>query len=279
MPDGVRSTEASEYLLLNSAGRATEGADPGLTDRGVAPAARRGNEVDHGGDLTTGCDPKRWGGLALNIKGPRQSAPAVASPTWRRAVLNLHSTMTTTGKVPGEAGVWVFIFGDITFFACLFVVYLDSRRSNPELFGSSRELLDQNFGVANTLVLLTSSLFVVLAGRHFRAHNRQSAGRWFAAALVCGALFVALKAVEYQAEIVVGRTFTSNVFFTFYFLLTGLHLLHLILGMAVLTYLFVISRRDDPTRWHTVAMECGSCYWHMVDFLWIIIFPLLYLIR
>jgi nitric oxide reductase NorE protein len=181
--------------------------------------------------------------------------------------------------VPGEAGVWVFIFGDITFFACLFVAYLDSRRTNLELFGSSRELLDRNFGVANTLVLLTSSLFVVLAGRHFQDHNRRSAGRWFAAALGCGAVFVALKAVEYQAEIVAGRTLTSNVFFTFYYLLTGLHLLHLILGMAVLTYLFVISRRDDSTRWHTVAIEGGSCYWHMVDFLWIVIFPLLYLIR
>jgi nitric oxide reductase NorE protein len=173
----------------------------------------------------------------------------------------------------------VFIFGDITFFACLFLVYLSSRRSHLEFFRGSRELLDQSLGFANTVVLLTSSLFVVLAGQHFRTQRHQRAGRWFAAALGCGVVFVALKAVEYHAEIVAGRTLTSDVFFTFYFLLTGMHLLHLILGIAVLTYLLVISRRDDPTRWHTVAIEGGSCYWHMVDFLWIIIFPLLYLIR
>jgi nitric oxide reductase NorE protein len=183
------------------------------------------------------------------------------------------------GGIPGEAGVWVFIFADVTFFLYLFVLYLNSRRSHREVFASSRELLDSNFGAANTLILLTSSLFIVLANRQFRARNSLAARRWFSAALGCGGAFVALKAVEYHAEIAAGRTLSSDVFFTYYFMLTGLHLLHLILGLGVLTYLRVISRRGDRTSWHTVAIEGGSCYWHMVDFLWIIIFPLLYLIR
>ena len=182
-------------------------------------------------------------------------------------------------KVPGEVGIWVFILGDISVFTYIFVVYLIYRRDHLELFQQSREYLSQNLGVANTLVLLFSSLFVIRAGRAFRGGDARSGPRWFAAALVCGLLFVAFKSIEYHGEIAAGHTLNANVFFNFYFLMTALHLTHLVIGLVVLVYLFAISRRTQHSKWHTTAIEGGSCYWHMVDFLWIIIFALLYLIR
>jgi nitric oxide reductase NorE protein len=182
-------------------------------------------------------------------------------------------------QVPGEAGVWVFIFGDLTLFAYIFLVYLHYRSSAPQMFRSSRDLLDRNIGLTNTLVLLTSSLLVVVAVRCVRTGRSCLAFQSFAGAMMCGLGFMALKAIEYHAEIDAGHTLTSNRFFTFYYLLTGLHLLHLVLGMGVLACLTSISRRPVLTRGQTILLEGGSCYWHMVDLLWIVIFPLLYLVR
>ncbi len=182
------------------------------------------------------------------------------------------------GHVPGEVGVWVFIFGDLVVFTYMFGVFLNYRSNEGEVFAASSEFLDQNLGIVYTLVLLVSSLFVVRALHWMRAGRGERAATFFLAALSCGLIFLALKAFEWQHEIDAGRTLTYDHFVTFYFLLTGLHALHLTMGLILLGYLAVLARRGAPGNTQWILFEGGACFWHMVDFLWMIIFPLLYLL-
>lgn len=188
------------------------------------------------------------------------------------------ATSVRTKHIPGEAGVWVFIFGDMTIFAVLFMTFLSGRRRDVELFDASQTQLNQVYGVVNTLLLLLSSLFVVMAVRSMR-ERRGRADSLFAGAIACGLAFSGLKVLEYAGKIDHGFTPASNDFFMYYFVLTGLHWFHLVLGLIVLTILFRLSRREKLTTNQLSFVEGGACFWHMVDLLWIVLFPLLYLVH
>jgi nitric oxide reductase NorE protein len=182
--------------------------------------------------------------------------------------------------VPGEPGVWVLLFGDMTVFTVAFGVYLHARGQDPELFAESQNALNRNFGAVNTLVLLTSSLLVVLAGRALRNDRwRQLAPRLTLSGAAVGACFVVIKVFEYHQRVAGGDTPSTNEFFMYYFVLTGLHLVHVVAGLAVLLTLSRLVRRPDLTTTHIAFFEGGSCFWHMVDLLWIVIFPLIFLVR
>jgi nitric oxide reductase NorE protein len=180
--------------------------------------------------------------------------------------------------VPGENGVWVLIFGDMVAFAAFFGVFVYSRGENPVLFDESRTHLSVGYAVANTVLLLTSSLFVAAAVRDFRSGGRQLAPRLIVLAGVCGFGFVVSKALEYHEKLASGITLTTNTFYTFFFTMTGIHLLHLIIGLIGLGIMWRLARRTEKPG-NLLVIEVGASYWHMVDLLWIIIFPLLYLVR
>jgi nitric oxide reductase NorE protein len=181
--------------------------------------------------------------------------------------------------IPGEAGIWVLILGDLMVFAVIFGTQLYYRGQAPELFARSQRLLDQDLGVLNTVLLLVSSLFVVLAVRTVRTARRPQSALFLAGALICGAGFAAVKVVEYGEKIGAGITPLTDDFFLYYFVLTGLHSLHLLVGMAVLTFLVALSRKPSMTDRQFALFEGGACFWHMVDLLWIVLFPLLYLVH
>jgi nitric oxide reductase NorE protein len=198
---------------------------------------------------------------------------------------------TSRGHVPGEAGIWIFILGDMGIFAVLFGTFLVYRSKDVALFDSSQLHLNTTFGLINTVLLLASSMLVVLAVSAVRRGTPRPAPLLIAGAIGCGLGFSVLKVVEYVAKIHAGITPQTNTFYMFYFLLTGLHWFHLILGLAVLTYLFFsarTSRRDylvvsQSRRRHDARQlawfEGGGCFWHMVDLLWIVLFPLIYLLN
>ena len=181
--------------------------------------------------------------------------------------------------VPGEAGLWVFIFGDLTVFAVLFGVYLSERSRQPELFVSAQGALDRNIGVINTILLLTSSLLVALATYGTRTAARKDAPQLLGGAMALGLGFVVLKAFEYQNLVAGGATPQTNDFFMYYFALTGLHLAHLLIGLGLLGATLLIFRRRTRTRGHATFIECAACLWHMVDLLWLVIFPLIFLVK
>jgi len=181
--------------------------------------------------------------------------------------------------IPGEAGLWVLIFGDMTVFAVLFCVYLIQRGKQPVIFAHSQDTLNRDLGALNVLLLLSSSLLVVLATRAVRAGARRSTPRLLAGAITFGLGFVVVKIIEYHAKIAAGLTPSVNSFYMYYFVLTGLHLAHLILGLVVLGVLLRLSRKAELSKGQLMFFEGGACFWHMVDLLWIVIFPLLYLVR
>jgi nitric oxide reductase NorE protein len=182
--------------------------------------------------------------------------------------------------VPGEPGIWVLLFGDMAVFTILFAVYLHQRGQKPDLFAESQAELNRTFGAINTLVLLTSSILVVLATLALRSDNlRHLAHRLTLAGVCVGACFVVIKAFEYHEKIAAGITPSTNEFFMYYFVLTGLHLAHVMVGLGVLLALSRLARKPEPTRTHIAFFEGGACFWHMVDLLWIVIFPLLFLVR
>jgi len=181
--------------------------------------------------------------------------------------------------VPGETGTWVFIFGDMLVFAILFATYLYYRADDPELFTTSQQALNQTYGAINTLLLLVSSLLVVLAVRAVRRPMHRVAPWLILGAIGCGVAFSALKIAEYSEKVGAGLTPSTNDFFMSYFVYTGLHWFHLLVGLAVLVYLFTLARKPVLTSRQFAFLEGGASFWHMVDLLWIVLFSLLYLVK
>lgn len=171
------------------------------------------------------------------------------------------------------------ILGDMLLFAVFFATFLYYRGGEPRLFAESQATLDIPIGVVNTLLLLTSSLAVVTGVRAIRHGARQVAPAMFAIAFLCGAGFGFDKYLEYSAKIAVGITPGTNDFFMYYYILTGLHMFHVLIGMGVLVFMYVQARRPDMTARRFGYVEGGACFWHMVDLLWIVLFPLIYLVR
>jgi nitric oxide reductase NorE protein len=183
--------------------------------------------------------------------------------------------------IPGlltESGLCVFVLGDMTVFGWFFLVFTWERRQDRAGFANSVNELYQPIGVVNTLVLLLGSYLVVLALHANRVGRLVRCKRLLVGAIACGAAFAALKAVEYSLEISDGHTPGENGFFLFYFMLTGIHLLHVLIGTALLFGWFRNARRGREWKRDRVFAESAAVYWHMVDLLWILIFTLIYLV-
>lgn len=178
---------------------------------------------------------------------------------------------------PGEPGIWLFLLGDMVIFGLFFVVFLYYRGQDVSLYFESQKALDLNIGIINTLLLLTSSWFVVTAVIMARK-DISRAGVWIALAFVCGLGFVINKFFEYKAKLQAGITLFTNDFYMYYYIFTGLHLWHVILGLGILALMWQRTRLKSPGAQHIAFLEGGACFWHLVDVLWIVMFPLLYLI-
>ncbi|CAN3130669.1 cytochrome c oxidase subunit 3 [Mycobacterium sp. smrl_JER01] len=181
-------------------------------------------------------------------------------------------------RIPGESGTWVFLFGDMLVFGAFFATFLVERAGAPEVFDAARTTLHIGVGVVNTLVLLTSSLLVVLTLNALRAGAGPIATRAVAAAMLCGLVFIALKVFEYVALATAGHGPGANDFYLYYFILTGLHLFHVCLGLGALAFVFTQTRRAELSATRTAMVEGAACFWHLVDLLWIVLFALLYLV-
>lgn len=165
-------------------------------------------------------------------------------------------------------------------FALLFAVFVLARAESPDQFSRGSATLNQNSAVINTMLLLTSSLLVITGLRAGRDGLTKTARRCYAGALGCAIGFSSLKVLEYHHEVTHGFTPATNDFYMYFFVLTGMHFFHLLVGIAVLLFLFVeAGRPGPPAEGRRALIEAGTCYWHMVDMLWIVLFPLLYLMK
>ena len=190
--------------------------------------------------------------------------------------------MTPDGPdaLPGDEGVWFFIMADMCGFAVFFLVFTLGRIADPVLYETSRKLLDLRFGLANTLILLTSGAFMAAAARAAQRSDWRATQRLLSVTLVSGLPFGLSKALEWNAKIAHGVTLTTNEFFTYYFVFTGVHFLHFMIGLGVLVVLLRTARDTaKPAATRLRWIEAGGAYWHMVDLLWIVLFAMLYLLR
>ena len=192
--------------------------------------------------------------------------------------------------VPGEVGIWVFILGDMAIFGLFFIVFVYYRGLNIDVYLQSQATLNQNYGAINTLFLLASSWFVAMAVDDMRSKVVRLAPHFFILAMLCGLSFAVVKIIEYREKISAGITLTTNDFYMYYYIFTGLHFLHVLIGMGVLVFLWFKARAavrrnadasiaEKENEKEMMLIESGASYWHMVDLLWIVLFPLLYLMK
>lgn len=180
--------------------------------------------------------------------------------------------------VPGEVGIWLFVAGDLLVFGVFFVVIALGHVEQPEVFAQSRASLDMWVGVLNTLLLLTASWFVAVGVAKCRSTGERVASHYFSLAILCGVLFAANKIYEWGGKISSGITPATNDFYMLFFIFTGIHLLHVVVGIGVLLLMRSVSRRPDLARGDIRTIESGATFWHLVDLLWIVLFALFYLL-
>jgi cytochrome c oxidase subunit 3 len=187
-------------------------------------------------------------------------------------------------------GMWVFLATEVLFFGGLFTAYMLYRVWYPETFGAASRTLDITLGAVNTMVLITSSLTMALAVHAAATDERRRLMLFLVLTMALGMAFLGIKGIEYYQKFeehhIPGFGFhfegtapeRANLFFSLYFAMTGLHALHMIIGLAVMmVMLFMAWRGRFSARWHT-PIEISGLYWHFVDIIWIFLFPLLYLV-
>lgn len=173
-------------------------------------------------------------------------------------------------RLPGELIMWVLIISELLVFGAAFAAFLAVRAGEPELFARSQALLDREAGASNTLVLVTSGLAAALAVRAAEAARPGRARLWLALAIGLGLVFLVVKGSEYAGKAALGIDVDTNAFFTFYYLVTGFHAMHVVAGIVIL---LLVGWRAEPH-----ALEVGAAFWHMVDLVWVLLFPVLYLL-
>jgi nitric oxide reductase NorE protein len=201
--------------------------------------------------------------------GPR--SPGVGTRSVSRA------TAEPARFVPGQPDMWVFVLFEALVFTAYFDVYIVSRSRSPDLFLQSQAHLDLRIGVFNTLVLLASSWSIARCVQAARERSFRAALKNAFLTMLFGFVFLVSKVLEWATEIGEGFSFTTDEFFSFYYFLTAIHFLHLLIGFVVLA--IGVYQLWSPARRSQEMIETCATYWHTIDFLWVLIFALLYVMR
>jgi nitric oxide reductase NorE protein len=182
-----------------------------------------------------------------------------------------------TNFLAGSEGIWTFIFIDMVIFALIFFVYTCQRMQEYRLYEESHRSLNVILGFSNTLILLTSSLFVARAVQTARQKDAKKVSPYLTTAIVLGASFCGIKVVEYAEKTQAGIGVVTNSFFTFYFFVTFLHLLHVLVGLLFIGIFRRNAKNLGHDRQYLTGLENVALFWHFVDILWVFIYSLLYL--
>jgi len=216
------------------------------------------------------------------------TTPATVHPVY----LQHHFSDADQQRESAKLGMWIFLLTEILLFGGLFVAYGIFRAWYPEMFLNAHKQLNVFLGTINTIVLITSSLTMALAIRSMQVHtdHRRQAVYFLIITLLLAATFLVIKYFEYAHKFELGQlpgkfyTFDGlpgnnpHIFFSIYFAMTGLHGLHVIIGMIVIGWMLYRTIKDHFSAEYYTPLEMTGLYWHLVDMIWIFLFPLLYLI-
>jgi cytochrome c oxidase subunit 3 len=188
-------------------------------------------------------------------------------------------------------GMWVFLATEVMFFGGMFLGYAVYRAAYPQAFASASNHLDVWLGTINTAVLICSSFTMALAVRSAQLGDRKLLVTFLMLTIALGTLFLGIKFTEYyfkfEEHLVPGSAFIfadtplarpAEIFFSFYFAMTGMHAVHMIIGIGLLAVLSVMASRGRFSAGYNTPVEVVGLYWHFVDLVWIFLFPLLYLL-
>ena len=187
-----------------------------------------------------------------------------------------------------KLGIWLFIFTELLFFGGLFITYAVYRHGNTQAFHLAAEQLDVTIGTINTVILLISSMTIAMATTAIQKKDKRTTLILIWVTLLLALVFLVNKYFEWTAKFdhgiwpgsplleELGRG--DTLFFGLYFFMTGLHALHIIIGMVLITVILVRVRKNKITFDNFQLLENGGLYWHLVDLIWIFLFPLFYLI-
>jgi nitric oxide reductase NorE protein len=181
------------------------------------------------------------------------------------------------GRVPGQPDMWFFVFFESLIFTSYFGVYLYYRARHEQAFLQSQSHLSLWLGILETVVLLASSWSIARSVQTAREGDYSASRREAFITAACGVAFMALKITEWARQIHAGHTFSSSDFFQYFFFLTVIHLVHLLIGFVALGV--VVYQLASPRRRSQELIETCATYWHTVDFFWVLIFALLYVAR
>ncbi len=173
-------------------------------------------------------------------------------------------------ELPGELLMWVLIISELLVFGAGLIAFMGVRLTDPAGFAEAQSHLYRTGAALNTAVLVTSG-YLAAQALHWRQIARRLAARLaLIAAAALGVVFLVIKGVEYAGKAAQGITYETHPFFLFYYLLTGFHAAHVLAGVGIL---LLVAWRDDPRN-----IEAGAQFWHMVDLVWILLFPVIYLL-
>ena len=190
-----------------------------------------------------------------------------------------HSAPATATGIPhAKLGMWAFLASEIMLFGGLISSYVILRSGSAHMVIPPRTMMGVPLATLNTFVLITSSVTMVLALAAIKANEMDKYMRYLGATFGGGIIFLMIKAYEYNHKWHEGITISSNLFGSFYFTLTGLHAVHVIGGMGIMAYLMWAGARGYQNQHNYDRVEAGGLYWHFVDLVWVILFPILYLI-
>lgn len=191
--------------------------------------------------------------------------------------------------VGARMGMWLFLFTELLLFGGMFLVYMVYRIQYPELFKLAGMEMNTFIGTINTIILLTSSLTMVLGIAALQKKNKFLSIVFLSSTLVFGFMFLINKYFEWSHEIhngiypgsdtLLAKKNGEILFFGLYYTMTGLHGLHVIIGMVIICFMLVFIIKDKITFDNYVKLENAGLYWHLVDVIWIFLFPLFYLIQ
>jgi cytochrome c oxidase subunit 3 len=177
-----------------------------------------------------------------------------------------------------KLGIWVFLATEILLFGGLFTAYIMYRMKYPDLFHAEHLKLNRYLGLANTLVLITSSLSMACSIAAIRRGRQMLSRACIAVTILLALGFLGVKYVEWTEDFAHGLYPGTNMFFSLYFMMTGLHGLHVGAGICVLIVILIQAYRGKFSEQYATPIEITGIYWHFVDLVWIYLFPLFYLI-
>jgi len=178
---------------------------------------------------------------------------------------------------PGGLLMWIIIFLELFTFGMALIAMVIYGKNEPVVFHNSRLLLNTTYGTINTIFLITSGFFMAQSVVSLKKVNSKRSSSYLKLTMLGGLLFLAMKSLEYYDKIEAGLTVGYNTFFTFYWMLTLFHVIHVIIGLVILGSVFVgLKNKKSTTSFEDV--EASAAFWHMCDLIWLLLFPIIYLI-